>query len=118
MSDVPGSHARGLLAAAGDDVELAQQLARLFLTEYVRLLEEIDTAASAGDAGHLKEAAHALRGCALSLSFDDVVDAALAVETRARATPSDGADLAQLERLAEACHAASTAARAFLEKER
>jgi HPt (histidine-containing phosphotransfer) domain-containing protein len=115
LSDVPKSHAHGLLAAAGEDVELAQQLARLFLVEYMRLLTEVDTAATNGDNGGLQEAAHALRGCALSLSFDQVADAALAIELRARTATPDPADLGpQLERLAEACHAAGKATRAFL----
>ena len=72
--------AAGLLARVGGDRDLMRQVVRLFLEDCPGRLSAIRSAIVANDAARLRDAAHALRGAAGTLSAGGVVDAALVLE--------------------------------------
>jgi HPt (histidine-containing phosphotransfer) domain-containing protein len=55
-------HTEALLDGVGGDRKLLRELVRLFLEDTPKLIARVDRAIAAGDAGGLKEAAHALKG--------------------------------------------------------
>ena len=115
VSGTPNSTAEKLVAVAGGDVGLARDLTSLFATELERLLGHVRTSAGTGDATSLQQALHTLRGCAGTLGFGRVADAALAFELRARGGMILAADIADdIERLTAACDDADRAARGYL----
>ena len=96
----------------GGDVELAREMARLFIPDATRLLERIEEAYAAEDLGNLWRAAHALKGAASNFGPSEAVALAAAVERAAR----DGdfaTSLAQRDRLAAEGARLVTAVRLF-----
>ena len=68
------------LARMGGDLELLQEVARLFLDEYPRLLGVMHDALSRGDAQLLERSAHSLKGSVANFGADPAFQAALHVE--------------------------------------
>jgi two-component system sensor histidine kinase/response regulator len=64
----------------GGDADLAREMAVLFIPDAVRLLAGIQEAVDAGDAGRLRQEAHALKGAAGNFGAARVVAAALELE--------------------------------------
>jgi HPt (histidine-containing phosphotransfer) domain-containing protein len=72
------------LERAGGDLELLQEVARLFLDEYPKMLAEIRQAIHAGDARTLERAAHNLKGSVGNFGARAAHDAAYRLEVLAR----------------------------------
>lgn len=72
------------LAQLGGDLDLLRELARTFVQRLPVLLQEIDDAIAAGDAGVLRQAAHKLKGSLTPFSTHDAVDAAIRLNAAAR----------------------------------
>lgn len=89
-----------MLANIGGDIELFDQLIRLFLERHRLMVLEIETAIKQGDAVVLERAAHSLKGTAGNLCAPDVVLLASQLEAIGRLGTLAEAPtlLAQLER--------------------
>lgn len=74
-----------LLDRVGGDLEFLQEIAGLFLEDCPRLLAEILTAVTGGDARTLEYAAHTLKGSVANFGAEAARDAALRLETLGRA---------------------------------
>jgi PAS domain S-box-containing protein len=72
------------LARVGEDRELLQELAELFLQECPRLMQRVRAALADQDPLQLKCAAHSLKGSIDSFAAKDAYDAALALEISGR----------------------------------
>ena len=72
-SDVNVFDAATMLKNIGGDVELFDQLIRLFLDRYCVMLQDIEIAIGAADAAALERAAHSMKGTAGNLCAPDVV---------------------------------------------
>jgi HPt (histidine-containing phosphotransfer) domain-containing protein len=81
-----------LLERLGDDVELLQDLVTMFLEDYPRSVEEIETAVRAQDPAQLRRSAHFLVGTLSNFSAREAQAAAHALELR-----GNTADLADAE---------------------
>jgi signal transduction histidine kinase/CheY-like chemotaxis protein len=97
----------GLLARIGGDTDLMREVVRLFLEDCPVRLSAIRSAITAGDAGALRAAAHALRGAAGTLSARGVVDAALVMERMGAENQLGAAEAAWKRLNAEAAHLAA-----------
>jgi HPt (histidine-containing phosphotransfer) domain-containing protein len=99
-SALPAVDRRMLLSRVDGDERLLAELVVLFGAESPRLIGEIRKALSTGDAGALKDAAHALKGSAASMAVDGVKAAAGILECMADSCTLDGAPaaLVNLER--------------------
>jgi signal transduction histidine kinase/DNA-binding response OmpR family regulator/HPt (histidine-containing phosphotransfer) domain-containing protein len=97
----------GLLARIGGDTDLMREVVRLFLEDCPLRLSAIRAAITAGDAGALRAAAHALRGAAGTLSARGVVDAALVMERMGAENQLGAAEAAWKRLNAEAAHLAA-----------
>jgi len=84
-------HDRELLAMVGGDSDVVSELARLFLEDGPRRLEDIKAALAAGDHEAVRSAAHTLKGSAASICATRTADAALRLEKLAEATDLAGA---------------------------
>jgi HPt (histidine-containing phosphotransfer) domain-containing protein len=73
------------LAAVGGDVELLREIVALFLSEYPRILIELQEAVSRGDAKAVERTAHGLKGSVLTFGPSPAAEAALQLETMGRA---------------------------------
>ncbi len=82
---------RELLALVGGDSDIVSELARLFLEDGPRRLEDIKAALAAGDHQAVRNAAHTLKGSAASICAPRTADAALRLEELAEASDLDGA---------------------------
>jgi PAS domain S-box-containing protein len=88
-----------LVARAGGDVELAQELVEIFLDDCPKLLSEIREAVERGDAGGLERAAHAAKGALGYFSNGGAHAAALRLQQMGQAGDLRGAEemLAELD---------------------
>jgi len=84
-------HDRELLAMVGGDSDVVSELARLFLEDGPRRLEDIKAALAAGDHEAVRNAAHTLKGSAASICAARTADAALRLEQLAQASDLAGA---------------------------
>jgi CheY-like chemotaxis protein len=73
-----------MLKNIGGDVELFNQLIRLFLDRYCVMLQDIEVAIGAADAVALERAAHSMKGTAGNLCAPDVVLLASQLEATGR----------------------------------
>lgn len=89
------------LSRVGGDLELLQEIARLFLDDTPRMMKEIRDAMAAGDARAVERAAHSLKGCVANFGANSAFEAALAMERKGRGGDLSGIHelYAQLERL-------------------
>ena len=72
-SDINVFDAGTMLKNIGGDVELFDQLIRLFLDRHRAMVQEIDTAIGRADGAALERAAHSMKGTAGNLCAPDVV---------------------------------------------
>lgn len=72
------------LSRIGGDLELLQEIALLFLSDSSRMLDEIQKAVAARNAGALDRAAHTLKGCVSNFGAQGLYNAALALERMGR----------------------------------
>jgi CheY-like chemotaxis protein len=89
----------GLRETAGDDDELVAEVIRLFIEDAPALAAAIEDAVAHGDRIALREAAHALKGAAGSLSAANVAASAAALEVLAVSTTPFAAAPALVARL-------------------
>ena len=68
------------LEALGDDRELLTEMAELFLSDTVSVIEEVRRCVEVGDATGLQQSAHRLKGGASNFYASGTVDAALRLE--------------------------------------
>ncbi len=68
----------------GGDATLAREMAHIFVSDAGRLLAGVQTAVARGDAGALRESAHALKGAAANFNASPVVALAVELEHIAR----------------------------------
>jgi HPt (histidine-containing phosphotransfer) domain-containing protein len=94
-----------VLARAGGDRELLQELIEIFRGDYPRHLAEIKAAVAAGDAARLNRSAHALKGAASMFGADGVCAAARTLESMGQSGSLAGA--------AQTCAALEEALRQF-----
>ena len=73
------------LARVGDDLELLQEIARLFLDDASNMMSSIEQAIAARDAEALGRSAHTLKGCVSNFGAAEAYDAALNLERLGRA---------------------------------
>jgi two-component system, sensor histidine kinase and response regulator len=97
----------GLLARVGGDVDLMREVIHLFLEDCPMRLSAIRAAVVSGNAEALRNAAHALRGAAGTLSAAGVVDAALVLERLGAENKMAPAEAAWKTLNAEAAHLAA-----------
>jgi HPt (histidine-containing phosphotransfer) domain-containing protein len=79
------------LSRVGGDLELLQEIARLFLDDTPRMLSEIRQAIEAGDPIAVERSAHSLKGCIANFGTGAVFEAALALENKGRGGDLSGA---------------------------
>jgi HPt (histidine-containing phosphotransfer) domain-containing protein len=72
------------LERVGGDEELLQEVARLFLSDCSRAMNEIRTAIDTGDAKRLEREAHSLKGSVSNFGAEPVVEAARELELMGR----------------------------------
>lgn len=92
----------------GGDEELLQEIARLFLSEYPALIQDIRSAIEGGDASMLERSAHNLKGSVANFEACDAVAAAYRLEAIGRSKQLDRAwaAFAELESAFESLHPA------------
>ena len=96
-----------LLARVGGDVDLMREVIHLFLEDCPMRLSAIRAAIASGNAEALRNAAHALRGAAGTLSAAGLVDAALVLERLGAENKLAPAEAAWKTLSAEAAHLAA-----------
>jgi two-component system sensor histidine kinase/response regulator len=106
--------ARMLLRLDGD-MELAQQLAAIFIDEYPRMLERLRAAVSGGSADEVRRAAHALKGSVSNFIDGGPTATAFELENMGRAGQLEGTALA-LDRLEQELVALADCLRQFQSK--
>ena len=79
------------LARVGDDLELLQEIARLFLDDTPNMMSHIEQAIAARDADALGRSAHTLKGCVSNFGAAEVYEAALNLEKLGRNGDLDNA---------------------------
>lgn len=87
------------LSRLGGDEQLLQEIAKLFIDDYPHTLAEVRGAVQARDARGVERSAHALKGAVANFGANQVVAAAIQLETMGRSHHLDGAEqaLAALE---------------------
>lgn len=85
------------LERVGGDLELLQEVARLFIDDCPSCMQSISAAISANDPKALERAAHNLKGAVANFGAKATVDAALRLEQMGRAGQIEGADKAYVE---------------------
>jgi signal transduction histidine kinase/CheY-like chemotaxis protein/PAS domain-containing protein/HPt (histidine-containing phosphotransfer) domain-containing protein len=83
-SDASVFDASTMLANIGGDVELFDQLIRLFLDRHRTMIQDIQAAIDRADGGELERAAHSMKGTAGNLCAPDVVLLASQLEAAGR----------------------------------
>jgi HPt (histidine-containing phosphotransfer) domain-containing protein len=78
------------LARVGGDVDLLNDIARVFLDDCPRALAELQDAGTRGDCALAERAAHGLKGAASNFGAKRVVEASLHIERMGRAGSLDG----------------------------
>jgi two-component system, sensor histidine kinase and response regulator len=78
------------LARVGGDVDLLNDIARVFLDDCPRALAELRDAGARGDCALAERAAHGLKGAASNFGAKRVVEASLHIERMGRAGSLDG----------------------------
>ena len=86
------------LARVGDDLELLQEITRLFLDDAPNMMSAIEQAIASQDADALGRSAHTLKGCVSNFGAAEAYEAALNLEKLGRTGDLDGA-AAGMERL-------------------
>jgi len=81
-----------LAARCGDDLDFQHEIVGDFLSQLDSLLDGVAVAVASRDAGAVREAAHALRGSALSVDARPLAEASARVESLGR-----GGDLTRAE---------------------
>jgi HPt (histidine-containing phosphotransfer) domain-containing protein len=115
----PGRTAKALLAAADGDVELAHELAVVFLEDLPMMLAKLRAAASAGNVSALRASAHTVKGASATLGFEEVALEARALEMSAPGGEMDAETVERhVEQLAAMCEEAQRAVRAYLRGDR
>ena len=74
-----------LLDRLGGDIELFGEITGLFIEDCPKLLSQIRSAVSGGNARALEQAAHTLKGCVANFGADAAYQAALRLERMGRA---------------------------------
>jgi HPt (histidine-containing phosphotransfer) domain-containing protein len=80
------------LSATGDDPELLREIVGLFLEDCPRMIEDLEHAADAADAGALRRAAHTLKGSVAVLGARALAAVAREIEELARAGDLEAAE--------------------------
>ena len=75
----------GALSRMGNDLELLQDMAAMFIRDVPRLLTTLRDALAIGDADEAARAAHSIKGLAANFGAAPCVAAALAIESPAKA---------------------------------
>ena len=83
-----------LLDRLGGDIGLFEEITGLFIEDCPKLLSQIRSAVSGGDARALEQAAHTLKGCVANFGADAAYQAALRLERIGRAGELDDASSA------------------------
>ena len=73
-----------VLDRVGGDEDLLREITCLFLTEYPRLIDEIQSAVDTGDATRLERAAHSLKGSVSNFGAPAATEAAYRLESIGR----------------------------------
>ena len=73
-----------VLDRVGGDEDLLREIAGIFLTEYPRLIDEIQSAVDKGDAIRLERAAHSLKGSVSNFGAPAATEAAYRLESIGR----------------------------------
>jgi two-component system, sensor histidine kinase and response regulator len=97
-----GFDSKGALDRVGGDVDLLKDIARVFLDDCPRSLEELRTAAARGDGRVVERVAHGLKGAASNFGAGCVVAAGFSIEQMGRAGKLDDFAAAMV-RLEAAC---------------
>lgn len=82
------------LERVGGDLELLQEVARLFIDDCPNCMQSIRAAIDAGDPKALERAAHNLKGAVANFGAKNTVEAALKLEQMGRAGQIEGAEQA------------------------
>jgi len=82
----------GALSRMGDDLELLQEMAAMFIRDVPRLMTTLQEALEAGDAEETARAAHSIKGLASNFGGAPCMEAALVIEE-----PAKSGQLANLE---------------------
>jgi len=80
------------LLRVGGDEDLLKEIAAIFLSDYPKVLVEIQAAIANHDAKRLEASAHGLKGSVANFGAQDVVDAAFRLEQMGRAGRIDADD--------------------------
>ena len=86
---MPGFDREAALEIVGGDVELLREILGLFVDGAPKLLAEIEEAIGHSDAVTLRRLAHTIRGVAGNFALGQIVEAASALESRAKAESWD-----------------------------
>ena len=84
-----GLDRKAALDRVGGDVDLLKDIARVFLDDCPRSIEELRSAAARGDCPAVERVAHGLKGAASNFGARRVVAAGLAIEQMGRAGKLD-----------------------------
>ncbi len=79
------------LSRVGGDADLLSEIARLFLTDAPHMLNAIEAAIRAGDAGALERSAHAFKGCVSNFGAATATSIAFSLEQMGRRSELGGA---------------------------
>ena len=78
------------LARVGGDLELLQEIAKLFLEDEQNMVSAIENAAAANDAKALERSAHTLKGCVSNFGAANCYEASLSLEKLGRSGEFSG----------------------------
>ena len=92
------------LSRVGGDTELLKEIARLFLDDYPRVLNELRDALARGDAKAVERTAHGLKGSVANFGAAAAVEAACTIEAMGRSQQL--AEVGQVIRILELALAA------------
>ena len=84
MSETPTFDQEFVLSQTGGDRELMGEVLDLFLTETPRMLEDVRSAVTAGDAGTVERTAHRLKGSLVAIAAHPAAGEALRLEKLGR----------------------------------
>ena len=104
-----------MLSRLDGDVELAQQLAAIFVNEYPKMLDRLRAALTSGGADDVRRAAHALKGSVSNFIDGGPTATAFELENMGRSGQLEGTS-AVLDRLERELAALSASLRKFHSK--